>query len=70
MSGLLVKEKANDLLKRLDVANFKVSNGWVDRWKAQNNVKFKTVSGEEKSCTTQMTAPWKKTHLPTILSRY
>ena len=26
--------------------------------------------GEEKSCTSEMTASWKKTHLPTILSRY
>ena len=31
---------------------------------------FREVSGEEKSCTAEMTASWKKTHLPTILSRY
>ena len=30
--------------------------GWVDRWKAQNNVKFKIVSGEAKLCTPEMTA--------------
>ena len=54
----------------LDIADFKASNGWVDRWKARNNVTFKTVSGEAKSCTSEMTAHWKETHLPTILSRY
>ena len=56
--------------KKLDIANFKASNGWADRWKARNNVKFKTVSVEEKSCTPEMTAPRKETHLPTMLSRY
>ena len=28
------------------------------------------VSGEAKSCTPEMPAHWKETHLPTILSRY
>ena len=38
---------------------------------ARNNVKFKTVSGEKKNThTPEMTAPWKETHLATILSRY
>ena len=32
--GLVLQEKANYLTKILDIANFKASNGWVDRWKA------------------------------------
>ena len=39
VSGLVLLEKANDLAKRLDIANLKASNGWVDRWKTPNNVK-------------------------------
>ena len=70
VSGLVLLEKANDLAKRLDIANLKASNGWVDRWKTPNNVKFKTVSSEEKSSKPEMTMPSKETHLPTILSRY
>ena len=58
------------MVKKLDIANLKASNGWVDRWKTPNNVKFKTVSSEEKSSKPEMTMPWKETHLPTILSRY
>ena len=34
------------------------------------DVTFREVSGEEKLCTPEMTASWKETHLPTILSRY
>ena len=41
VSGLVVQEKATDFVKMLGVADFRVSNGWVDRWKARNNVKFK-----------------------------
>ena len=35
-----------------------------------SKVSFKTVSGEGNSCTAEMTAPWKETTLPTILSKY
>ena len=31
---------------------------------------FKNISGESKSVTEEMNAPWTKTTLPTILSRY
>ena len=70
VSGLVLQENVNGLVKKLDIANFKALNGWVDRWKTRNNVKFKTVSGEKKICTLQMTAPWRETHLPTLLSKY
>ena len=52
------------------MSDFKASNGWLDRWKVRNNVSFKTVSGEAKSCTPEMTGPWKETHLPIILPHY
>ena len=50
--------------------DFRASDGWLDRWKSGHSVTFREVSGEVKSCTSEMTASWKKTHLPTILSRY
>ena len=34
------------------------------------DISFKTISGEVKSVTEEMTAPWLETILPTILSRY
>ena len=34
------------------------------------DVSFKNISGESKSVTEEMTAPWTETTSPTILSRY
>ena len=68
MCGLALQEKTIDLAKKqqqqqqqLEIANFEASTGWVDRWEERNNVKFKTVSCLEKSCTTVTTGPCKET---------
>ena len=71
VSGLVLQDKANNLAKALGIwMTLKRRTAGLDRWKARNNVSFKTVSGEAKSCTPEMTAQWKETRLPTILSRY
>ena len=70
IGGHIIREKALDFAKELNITDFKASQGWLDRWKDRHNVVFRTVSGEEKSCTEEMTASWEQTHLPTILSRY
>ena len=56
--------------EELNIESFKTSNGWFDRWKNRHGITFKTVSGEAKSCTTEMTASWEETTFPTILSNY
>ena len=57
-----LQEKARSLAQNLDLADFKASYGWLEKWKS--------VAGEENACTSEMTASWKETHLPTILSGY
>lgn len=48
--------------------DFKAWNG--AKWKARNNVIFKAMLGEAKSCTPDMTAHWNDTLLPTIPLTY
>ena len=54
----------------MNVDDFHASDGWLDCWKKQYNISFKTVSGEANACITEMVAPWEETMLPTILSKY
>ena len=61
-----MKTKAIEFAEKMNVENFKTSDGWVDRW----NVSFKTVSGESNACTDGMVAPWEQTTLPTILFKH
>ena len=70
VSGPILKEKAMAYARQLNISDFKGSDGWLDRWKARHNITFKTVAGEAKSCTPEMTASWEQTILPTILSNY
>ena len=41
----VLKLKALEFPKKLDLGNFHASDGWMDRWKKRFNVSFKTISG-------------------------
>ena len=70
VSALVFKGKAIEFGKKINVENFKASDGWLHCWKKQFNVSFKTVSDEINACIDEMVAPWEQTTLPTILSKY
>ena len=70
VSALVFKTEAIEFAKKMNVENFKASDGWLDRQKKRFNVSFKAVSGESNACTDEMVAPWEQTTLPTILSKY
>ena len=68
--ALIFKTKAKEFAEKMNVKDFQASDGWLDRWKKRHNVSFKAVSGGGNACTSEMTAPWEETTLPTILSKY
>lgn len=70
VNGNVIKEKALSLAQSFELTDFRASDGWLDKWKQRHNVAFKAVSGEANDVTPEMTASWKETYLPTILSRY
>ena len=61
---------SNNFVITKNFENFKGSDGWLDRWKTRHSVTFKTVAGEAKSCTSEMTASWDETTLSTIIPNY
>ena len=65
----ILKAKAKELTGKI-IKGFQASNGWLHRWRNRYNVSFKTVSGEGHLSAAEMTTPWKKTTIPTILSKY
>ena len=58
VSALLFRAKAIEFAEKMNFENFKVSDGWLDRWKKRFDVSFKTISGESNACTDEMVAPW------------
>ena len=70
VSGPVLREKALSYAKEMDVKDFIASNSWFDRWKSRHGVAFKAIAGEAQSCTLEMTASWKESTLPTLLSNY
>ena len=60
IGGYIIREKALDFAKELNITDFKASDGWLDRWKNRHNVVFRAISGEERSCAEEMTANWRR----------
>lgn len=41
INDLILSQKAVDIARELNVSNFKVTNGWLCRWKKRNQISFK-----------------------------
>lgn len=46
ISGTIVKAKAQEIAEKLNVANFRASNGWLEKWRKRHAISFKCISGE------------------------
>ena len=53
LSGPMLKEKAEDLAKKLGNPSFVATEGWLSRWKAQHQIRYKRAHGEKGSADTQ-----------------
>ena len=48
ISGLLLEQKAEDLVRQFKINGFKATNGWLFRWKVRNQIHLKKIHGEAK----------------------
>ena len=47
LSGPILKEKTEDLAKKLGHTNFVATEGWLSRWKARHQIRYKRAHGEK-----------------------
>ena len=69
LSGPLIKEKAMEFAKSLDIECFKASNGWLESFKKRHNLAFTKMSGERGDVNLETVSVWKK-RLPEICFGY
>ncbi|GBL89002.1 hypothetical protein AVEN_255162-1 [Araneus ventricosus] len=46
ISGALIKQKAMEIADALEAKDFCASNGWLDKFRVQNNILFRALYGE------------------------
>lgn len=59
VSGPLIQEKALEVAAKMNLPEFKASNGWLDKWKKTNNVNMHKVCGEDADVNTSTVSDWK-----------
>lgn len=70
LSGPILEEKAKHLATQMDKPDFTPTNGWLERWKARNNIVYKKLHGEKKDSDIPAADHWSKTVLPDILQKW
>ena len=69
LGGPILKEKAEDLAKKLRHTNFVATEGWLSRWKARHQIRYKRAHGEKGSADISA-EEWTSTILPGLLEEY
>lgn len=70
VNGVLLRKRAEQLAFLFDCADFKCSEGWLDRFKARNSISFRCISGESDSVDGNCVSSWKESKLPQLLHGY
>ena len=70
ISGPILQAKAKELALVLGHCEFHCSSGWLECFKARNNIAFRRMCGESFSETPEMTSDWLSQTLPSLLAEY
>ena len=66
----LIMAKADSLVEKLNIRDFKANRGWLYRFKIRRSLIYKTICGESATVTPEMTREWRNNTLPALLARY
>ena len=67
LSGPILKEKAENLAKKLGYTNFVATESWLSCWKARHQIRYKQAHGEKGSADIKSAEEWTSTILPGLL---
>ena len=70
LSGPIIKVKAQEFGAKLNLNNFKASNGWLDNFKGREAVVCKKICGESASVNIEDANKWKNDTLLEIIKDY
>ncbi|XP_055617640.1 tigger transposable element-derived protein 4-like [Toxorhynchites rutilus septentrionalis] len=70
LSGVIIKEKANELAAKLEKKSFKASDGWFQKFVKRNGLSFKTASGESAAVDVGAAEQFKSDALPLLIADY
>ena len=69
MTGPAIQRQALRYAQKLDLADFKASDGWLRCFKSRNGISFRSINGKAKDVNVDTFENW-KVNLPLIYDRY
>ncbi len=70
LSGPVIKKKAQEIAKKLEVSDFCASNGWLDRYKQRHRISFHQISTESESACLVTIVEWLTVIIPHLTKGY
>ena len=68
VNGSLMRQKANELARELDVESWEASDGWLHHFKHRHGLAFKSVCSESATVTPEIVDKWLHETLPHLSS--
>lgn len=70
ISGPILREKAAQLAKLLNVNDFKISDGWLEGFKKRHGIVFRSIAGEKTNVNEGDIHVWLEVTLPNLIRDY
>ena len=65
-----MKEKGTEIAKKLDISDFKASNGWLDRFRKRYGISYRQISGESEAVDKSSVSTWLTQMLPPLIEKF
>lgn len=70
IDGKILKEQADTYALRMDIEDFKGSDGWLQKFKNRHGLSFNKVCGESAAVNQETVKDWKECQLKELLSKF